>query len=219
MATPASDPRPAEASAFVAPLIASLLAGDAEPLRAALDELGKAWLDDIRRLWWELCTLYGEVVGVVEVEQDGVQWPDGLSFILPQMTGGAPRRLHAPDRLAAQWREALRVPPSRELHRLNALATLQSLRAERHAQPDSAFALLRHHTDRPVDFWHGRPLVGAGGGQSVGAIVGELHELGLELDSMEGFERLVVRGLSSHSLPRRDLCWRLSRLPAQARVL
>ncbi|MCB9529524.1 MAG: hypothetical protein R3F65_14280 [bacterium] len=89
---------------------------------------------------------------------------------------------------------------------------LAALRADRHPQPDAAFALLRHHTDLPVDFFDGRPLVGGMGGVPVAAVAAELDALAPVFATAEAFERRVGEGLASASLPRRDLCWRVAGL-------
>lgn len=92
--------------------------------------------------------------------------------------------------------------------------TLHALLAAEHSAPDDAFALLRHHTDSPVDFFAGRALVGAPYGTvKPEALHEELQHLGSVFSDAGAFDAHLEAGLASASLPRRDLSWRLLRLP------
>lgn len=204
--------RPDPPDPEIAPLIDALLAGDPAPLVEVLRHLGDWSIYDGERLWWELSTLYGEVIGAMEIAQASRHIPTMLAFRHPRLTGGAPRTIADPTALAATWRAALAVPPTREGHRRAMARTLAALRADRHPQPDAAFALLRHHTDLPVDFFDGRPLVGVMGGVPVAAIAAELDALAPAFATAAAFAQQVGDGLASPSLPRRDLCWRLAGL-------
>jgi hypothetical protein len=136
-----------------------------------------------------------------------------LAFATPRMTGGAPRRLVDVNQTANAWTAQARTLLSRTRHRDAMGATHQALLASSHPTPDDAFALLRHHTDAPVDFLARRPLIGPLFGVLSPENLAELQPLSLLVTDAVAFDTHLQAGLSSNSLPRRDLSWRLLRLP------
>lgn len=181
---------------------------------AWLAELGTQPLSAVERMRWELSTALGTVVEAPHVSQGDRLLTQSLAFDAPHMTGGAPRRLVDTDQTVRVWSTQAREALTRDRHREAMSETLDALLAGQHPTPDDAFALLRHHTDAPVDFLAGRPLVGPPFG-TLGAdeLAAELRPLAAALSDASTFDTHVQAGLSSSSLPRRDLSWRLQRLP------
>lgn len=207
--------RPMPPPATLAEPVEALLAGDTGPFIVLLEALDAWPLPQVERAWWELSTLYGAVLGQVMADADGALIPCTLCSTSIPMTGGAPRRLAEPDALARAWRKALAEPPCRERHRHNLASELAAQRAGRHEQPDAADALLRHHTELPVDFLAGRRPVGAEYGRSGTVAERELADLDAVLASSGAFMAHLQAGLVSPSLPRRDLAWRLLQLATE----
>lgn len=205
--------RPCEPPSGLANEINALLQGNPSPAAASLDRLQGWPLDVVQETWWEISTLYGRVAGQLEVQWGNDRFPYSLGFAPLMTTGGPPREIANPEALIHAWRAVLSQPPSRELHRHNMAETLAALRAGTHPQPDSADALLRHHTELPIDWLKGRKPVGTGPHERPEwEAVLDLLPLVPVLDSQEAFDAHVRAGLDSPSLPRRDLCWRLTRL-------
>lgn len=191
------------------------LRGDAEALLAWLDELGTQPLWAVERMRWELSTALGTVAEAPHVSQGDRPLTQSLTFDAPLVTGGAPRRLVDADQTVHAWSMRAREALSRDHHREAMSATLDALLAGQHPAPDDAFALLRHHTDSPVDFMAGRPLLGSPFGTlRADELDAELQPLTAVLSDAAAFDAHVQAGLSSSSLPRRDLSWRLQRLPS-----
>lgn len=190
----------------------ALLLGDTGPFTLLCGALA-SWPTELAdRAWWELSTLYGRVVGSLAEAQGERVFPCTLESDPPYVTGGAPRRVADPEAVAHAWRDALAEPPSRELHRRNMEVTLATQRAGTHPLPDAADALLRHHTDLPTGWFAGRPPVGPEYRRSGATAAGELGELWPALASSRAFLTHVQAGISSPSLSRRDLSWRLLQL-------
>lgn len=206
--------RPKPVPGMLAGPVEALIGGNTGPFVAVLDSLADWPLPQVERAWWELSTLYGAVLGRVGAWAETQLIPYTLTSQPLPMTGGPPRRLAEPQELARAWRQALVEPPSRERHRHNLAATLAAQRADRHEQPDAADALLRHHTDLPVDMLAGRRPVGAEYGRLGSVAAQQLAGLDEVLASSEAFVNHLQAGLASTSLPRRDLAWRLLQLAA-----
>lgn len=208
--------RPDPTSAALARLLDPLFEGDPGPLSAWL-RVGAPGLADAQRLLWELSTLYGRHVGRLWVAAGDERFEYGIQHLIVMTTGHPERWVADPRALADEWLAALAEPPTRAVHRRGMAETLAAARRDTHPDPDSAFCLLRHHTDRPVDAWFApasaRPTFSRG--ERISAHLGEFAELAEALGSEAAFDRLVEAGLASPSRPRRDLCWRLSRLPAR----
>lgn len=193
----------------------ALLLGDTEPFAALCRDLA-SWPTKLAiRAWWELSTLYGGVVGSLAEAQEERVFACLFESDPAPVAGGAPRLVAEPEAVARAWRDALAEPPGRELHRRNMRATLEALRAGTHPLPDAADALLRHHTDLPTGLFTGRHPVGPGYGRSATAAAAELGELDPVLGSSAAFLAHVRAGVTSPSLPRRDLSWRLLHLRDQ----
>lgn len=211
--------RPHEPLPEVANEVDALLRGDPAPLVASFQDLRIGMYYLVQRLWWEISTLYGQVAGHIDAQWGERRYSPSFACRPVRTTGGPPREVVNLESLIHDWRTVLGQPPSRELHRRNMAETLASLRAGAHPQPDSADALLRHHTELPVDTLV--PLGDTPKRQHVGTgpherpeweAVLDLLPLAPVLESQEAFDAHVRAGLDSPSLPRRDLCWRLARL-------
>lgn len=192
-------------------MVADWLAGDATALLAWMDAFEVHRVAAVERMWWELSTALGAVIAPPYLHQGDQPLMQTLSFMPPLLTGGAPRRLINADETAHAWRERLRQAPERGQHRDAMRTTARDLLADTHPQPDAAFALLRHHTDLPVDILAGRPIVALAGAST--AAVTDLRALLPVLADAAAFDAHLQAGLSSPSLARRDLSWRLLRLP------
>lgn len=206
--------RPNPPSPMRAAPVEALLQGNTGPFLAMLDSLTDWPFKEVDRAWWELSTLYGAVLGRLAARAGERLVPYTLMFNPPHMTGGPPDELAEPGVLARAWRAALAEPPARERHRANLQATLAAQRADRHEQPDAADALLRTHTDLPVDLFAGRRFVGPEYRRLGSVAAQELTGLDAALASSDAFLAHLQAGLASPSLPRRDLAWRLLQLPA-----
>lgn len=190
----------------------ALLIGDTGPFLVLIRDLA-SWPPMLAiRAWWELSTLYGRVVGSLTEAQEEREFLCMLESDPATITGGAPRRVAEPDAVARAWRDALAEPPGLELHRSNMDMTLRALCAGTHPLPDAADALLRHHTDLPTGLFTGRHPVGPEYGRSVATAAAELDMLSPVLGSPEAFLAHLQAGVTSPSLPRRDLSWRLLEL-------
>jgi hypothetical protein len=96
------------------------------------------------------------------------------------------------------------------------LATWHRFAAGDHPDPDAADCLLRHHTDLPVD-WSlrgGRTPFWSDPARTVADAIAEMPDVPRLLADSATFDVSLGRGLGSSSLPRRDLTWRLMRLPS-----
>ncbi|MFK8004187.1 MAG: hypothetical protein AB8H86_31770 [Polyangiales bacterium] len=190
------------------------LCGDAGPLLSWMAALGTRPLWALDRLRWELSTTLGFVVEAPHVFQGDRPIAQSLAFSAPRITGGAPQRVLRGDETAQAWTHHARQRLNRTRHRASMGETLHALLAAEHPFPDDAFALLRHHTDAPVDFFAGRVLVGPSFGTVTPAeVAAELQHLGPLFSDAGAFDAHLEAGLASGSLPRRDLSWRLLRLP------
>ena len=94
------------------------------------------------------------------------------------------------------------------------LHTWRTLAAGRHPDPDAADCLLRHHTDLAVD-WHardddGRTTFWIDPQRAVAYALAEMPDVPHLLRDAAAFDGAVSVGLTSPSLPRRDLAWRLA---------
>lgn len=212
--------RPASPGPPLAPLLNLLVEGDRAPLVKALERpedgplrLGES-VDVALRLWWELSTLYGRVIGSVRVLQGDREDVAMFAFRPVAVTGGAPRDVSNAVAVAAVWTEALGTPPSREGHRRAMLDTWHTYASGVHPDPDAADCLLRHHTDLPVD-WSvrgGRTPFWIDPARTVADATAEMPDVPRLLADPVAFEAAITLGLTSSSHPRRDLSWRLSRL-------
>ncbi|MGK0359529.1 MAG: hypothetical protein ACI9U2_001831 [Bradymonadia bacterium] len=206
--------RPAPPRGALAPIVDDWLRGDAKALLTWLDGLDAHPLWAVERMWWELSTALGTVIEPPHVCQGDRPLTQTLAFAPPLMTGGAPQRLVDADQTARAWMARAQGPPTRTRHRLAMRETQVEFLADAHPTPDDAFALLRHHTDDPVDFLAGRPLVGPlFGALSPWHLATELQHLAPALTDPAAFDAHLLAGLKSTSLPRHDLSWRLLRLP------
>lgn len=205
--------RPAAPRAPLGPLVDTWLGGDAKALLAWITALDTRPLWTLDRLRWELSTALGFVVEAPQVRQGERQVQQSLAFSHPRLTGGAPQRIVGGDETGKAWSHHVRQPLSRTRHRAAMGETLRTLVAAEHPTPDDAFALLRHHTDAPVDFFAGRAFVGAYGTVNPEKLTAELQHLGPLFADADAFDAHLKAGLASASLPRRDLSWRLLRLP------
>lgn len=206
--------RPNPPSQMLAGPVEALIQGNTGQFLAILDSLSDWPLMEVEHAWWEISTLFGAVLGRLVAHAGERLVPYTLMFQPPHMTGGPPRELAEPEALVRVWRAALAEPPTRERHRANMKATLAAQRADRHEQPDAADALLRHHTDLPVDLFAGRFFVGPEYRRLGSVAAQELTGLDAALASSEAFLGHLQAGLASSSLPRRDLAWRLLQLAA-----
>jgi hypothetical protein len=206
--------RPKQPLPVLAGPVEALLQGDTGLFLALIDSLSDWPLLEVERAWWELSTLCGAVVDHVAARAGEQIIPYALKLRPIHMTGGPPHELADPEALARDWRAALAVPPTRELHRANIKGTLAAQRADRHDQPDAADCLLRHHTDLPVDMFTGRHPVGPEYGRVGSMAAQQLTDLDAVLASSDAFASHLQAGLASSSLPRCDLAWRLLQLAA-----
>ncbi len=192
----------------VANQVAALRAADPDPLRRWLrssphDPDERLWLF----VWHEVCTLAGRVVGRLVIAQGGLRHPGILGFDVPMVAGGPPREVAEVDDLARALADALDQPVGLDPHRGHALTTLQSLTSLPPGDCDAAVALLRHHTDLPVDLLAGRwPVRGP---DDAHAEAERLAPLGGILADPARFRAHLQRGVASTSAPRRDLSRRL----------
>lgn len=210
--------RPRKPLPEVADMLDALLRGNPAPLIVSFQDIRMGNMYLVQHLWWEISTIYGQVAGHIDEQRGERHYSPSLACRPVMMTGGPPREVANLKALIHAWRKVLGQPPSRELHRRNMAETLAALRAGTHPYPDAADALLRHHTDLPVDaflenFARGRTHVGTGPHERPEwEAVLDLLPLVPVLESQEAFDAHVRAGLDSPSLPRRDLCWRLTRL-------
>lgn len=191
------------------PLVIPLQAwfsGDLEPLRQALRDLESWPLPWVDRIYWEICTLLGQPLQPPSIVWGDHIFPPTLHYRMLYATGGPPQHLLDAPALGERWGRLLE-PPSLARH---ALGLRRSLALLRNGDPwaDLAAAVLRHHTDLPTDFFDGRQPISPDGSQA---------ELRLEVERLAHLEwadlnTLIREGAMSTSLPRRDLCYRLSHL-------
>lgn len=203
----------------------ALIHGDPREVRALLgllhpeDEWG--WV----RVWSTTSTLYGTVCGRMTGRQGASVYPMTIEHQAVFVDGGPPREVILDECLPA-LREALALPPTAERHRTNARALLTRLQeaAVRHRSDstrwdpageftrwDPAVAVLRHHTDLPVDLLQGRiPMTCPA---DLAPEAAKLQPLAAVLEDPRAFRAHLEQGLASAPGPRRTLAEWLLALP------
>ena len=202
--------RPAPLNGALAAIVEAWLKGRPDALLSWIDDLGAHPISSVARIGWELSTALGVVVQPPQLRQEDRVVGQSLAFQPPLMTGGAPRHLAEVAGTQHAWISEARKPLSQGGHREAIRATHHALLAGEHPFPDSAYALLRHHTDAAVDFLAGRPLYET---LSPELLAAELEPVTVALSDVDAFTAHLNAGVSSPSLARRDLSWRLLRLP------
>ena len=188
-------------------------AGDARYLAVLIDGLKPTRLALTERLWWELSTLGGAVLGQLDVAQGQDVLPSSLDGCFMHLTGGPPRTLASLDALKERWLRHLEQPATLLAHRQALRLTLDSLLAGAHPQPDAAFVLLRHHTDAPANLLGGRPVLAPLGPATLDSVRHELQGLSARLQADPDLSSSLRESEGSPSVHRRDLGWRLRHLP------
>lgn len=199
----------------LADALGAMVRGDPRPLRDILGELPATADRDWVGVWSTTSVLYGTVCGSLAVRQGSAVYPLTIEHHPMQVTGGAPREAVLDDCLPA-LRDALARPPTVEFHRVSARSLIERLQqaAREGAEPmtwDPAVALLRHHTDLPVDIVRGRVPV-----MSPDALAREeaiLRPLASVLDDPRSFRAHLEEGLMRPPGPRRTLAGWLTSLP------
>ena len=191
----------------------ALLVGDPKPCRDALREI-EAWsFALVHRAWWEISTLCGCVADTPQIAQANQSYVMRFGASYFHMTGGPPRTLANGPALARAWSQLVAERPTRALHRRNMADAFAQLRANTHEDLDAAYCLLCHHTDRPLELFDERQMVFLDSAYDGAKAAAHLSELVDILATDEAFDAHVNASLSATSIPRRDLAWRLARLP------
>ena len=176
-----------------------------------LDLLRRGALSEhvFRRVWYEVSTLAGCVLGTVVIERDGMERAGELD-VMPRPST-RPSSLVNEGEIARLMRRSLAAPIGVEPHRQNLLRTLGDLRSDSldAVTADNSLALLMHHMELPSS----RRMRWSRLDESEReAVASELRQLQQTISCPPTFLRHLHRSLCSPSRQRRFLCYRLLRL-------
>lgn len=173
---------------------------------------------DYRSIWYDVCTLVGQLVGQPRVLMGRERHAPVLSADMPILAGGPPPLVENASEVSQALILALRGELGLEAHRRRMLGTLEQLLAGAITTTEesfpSALVLLQQHTDAPGDplgeaLVQQRPFSLGTSAVSITQRLGELEGLREALSDERGFREHLRRGLGSPSRPRRFLSYRL----------